>query len=149
MRSILIIFIFFIICSCDNNTATSNYSGNNSAENDQNSFENIIKREEAANKFMDERAKIVSRKVKTTSSFEEYYEIVVENVSDKVISDLQINYLSWSNIKIDVSINQNTFSTSVNLKPGKSISITTMSAPKMYKIYINKIRYQDGEIVSR
>ena len=98
---------------------------------------------------MDERAKIVSRKVKTTSSFEEYYEIVVENVSDKVISDLQINYLSWSNIKIDVSINQNTFSTSVNLKPGKSISITTMSAPKMYKIYINKIRYQDGEIVSR
>lgn len=149
MRNISVILLFFLICSCDNNSATTNNSTKKSAENDYNSPENFIKREGDRYANMNARAKIVSLEKKTNSNFEEFYIITVQNQSKRTISDLQITYSSGTGERNEISPRYNTFSTSVNLNPGKKTTITTMPAPVIYIIEISKIRYQDGEIVTR
>ena len=146
MKIISIFACFFLICSCNNQTT---YDYEQESAKSKTIIDDGIKMAYQQNKYMDARAKIVSQEKKTNSNFEEYYEIVVENVSAKEISDLQISYFATSDGNFSVLDKPRIFSASVNLKPGKKTTIKTLSAPYVSFPEINKIRYIDGDVAVR
>jgi hypothetical protein len=148
MKIISIILLSILISSCDYNSSVTN-NAKQSAEDSNKRFEEHMEKVREENVRMDRLAKIVSSEIKTSSTFQEYFVIVVQNFSNQKISDLQIVCVSNSGDNGVIDLTENVFPASVNLGPGENATITTMPVLHPFKIFIKKIRFENGTVASR